>query len=104
MIKRSLVRLPVAAVLVFGGLGLSACATQEYVDHRIAEVNEHIGVVEGKANHADQDADAAMSAAQAAQASATQAGQKVDQLSTRVDGLQQHEQREEAPPPRTPRG
>jgi murein lipoprotein len=103
MIKRSLAQLPVVAVLVFGSLGLSACATQEYVDHRISEVNEHLGTVEAKANEADEKADRAMSAAQAAQASATQANQKIDALSIRVDGIQQQEQ-QPAPPPRTPRG
>jgi outer membrane murein-binding lipoprotein Lpp len=101
MFKRSFALLRVPALLAVGGLGLSACATQEYVDHRIAEVNEHIGAVEGKTNEAEQKADAAMSAAQAAQALAVQANQKVDQLSIRVDTLQQQPA---PPPPRTPRG
>jgi len=100
MIKRSIGQLPVVAALVFGGLGLSACATQGYVDRRIDEVNAHLGTVESKANDADQKADAAASAAQAAQASATQANQKVDQLSARVDSLQQ----QQPATPRTPRG
>jgi len=99
MIKRSIAQLPIAAALVFGGLGLSACATQGYVDRRIDEVNVHLTAVEAKANEADQKADTAMSAAQAAQASATQANQKADQLSTQVSGLQQ-----QPAPPRTPRG
>jgi murein lipoprotein len=85
-----------AAVLLVGSLGLSACATQGYVDRRIDEVNTHLSAVEAKANEADQQAGAAMSAAQAAQATATQDSQRIDQLST--------QQQQQAPAPRTPRG
>jgi hypothetical protein len=102
MVTKVFAQMKVAAMLVAGGIGLSACATQDYVDHRIAEVNEHITVVETKANDAEQKADAAMAAAQAAQALATQVGQKVDALSVRVDALQQAPP--PAPMPRTPRG
>jgi outer membrane murein-binding lipoprotein Lpp len=96
----SVAKLRVAAVLVLGTLGLSACATQEYVDHRIDEVNAHITAVEAKANAADQKADSALSAAQAAQATATQDSQRIDQLNSQVTVLQQ----QPAPPPKTPRG
>jgi hypothetical protein len=110
MIKSGFAKLPVAALLALGSLGLSACATQEYVDQRIAEVNTHISAVEGKATDAGARADAAnnkadaamakadqaMSADQAAQAAAAETGQKVDALSTQVNSLQNA--------PKSPRG
>jgi outer membrane murein-binding lipoprotein Lpp len=81
--------LPVAAALVFGGIGLSGCATQQYVDEKIAEVNTHLSAVDAKATDASQKADAANSAAAAAMASAQQANQRLDQLTPRVDNIEQ---------------
>jgi outer membrane murein-binding lipoprotein Lpp len=97
-VKRGVSRLSAVGVAVLGGLSLSACATQEYVDQRIAEVNTHVSAVDAKAMAADQKADQALGAAQAAQAAADQANQKVDALSATVNSLRQ------APPPRAPRG
>jgi outer membrane murein-binding lipoprotein Lpp len=90
----------VAAVAVMGGLGLSACATQQYVDQRIDEVNAHITAVDAKASAADQKADQALSAAQGAQAGLAQTNQRIDSLTATVNGLQQAP----PPPPRRPRG
>jgi outer membrane murein-binding lipoprotein Lpp len=105
MIKRVFAPASVVAVVVLGGLSLSACATQEYVDHRIAEVNDHINAVDAKATQAGEKADAAMTAAQAAQAAASQNGQRIDQLSTRVDTLQTDiQQQQQTTTTRTPRG
>jgi outer membrane murein-binding lipoprotein Lpp len=98
MTMNGFARLPaVAAAVVVGGLTLSACASQEYVDQRIAEVNTHISAVDARAAAADQKADAAMSAAQAAQAAAAQANQRIDSLTTQVNSIEQA-------PPRAPRG
>ena len=97
-VKSSFVRLTAIAAAVVGGLSLSACASTEYVDHRISEVNEHISAVDARATTADQKAEQALSAAQAAQAAAAQANQRIDSLTSTVNGLQQ------SPPPRTPRG
>jgi outer membrane murein-binding lipoprotein Lpp len=88
-VTRGFARLSVVGAVVLGGLSLSACATQQYVDQRIAEVNTHLSAVDAKATAADQKADAAMSAAQAAQASATQANQRIDALTTQVNSIQQ---------------
>jgi outer membrane murein-binding lipoprotein Lpp len=90
-------KLPVVAALALGGVCLSACVTQEYVDQRIDEVNTHINAVDAKATNAEQRADAAMSAAQAAQATAAQVSQRVDSLTTEVDSFRRG-------PPRAPRG
>ena len=98
-VKRNFVRLSVLGVAVLGGLSLSACASTQYVDQRIAEVNAHITAVDAKATAADQKADQAPSAANAAQAAAAQAYQRIDSLTATVNSLQQP-----PPPPRTPRG
>ncbi len=100
MMKNGFAKLPVAAALALGGLSLSACATQEYVDQHIAEVNTHLSAVDAKATAADQKADAAMSAAQAAQAAAAQANQRIDALTAQVNSMQQAP----PPPPKAPRG
>jgi len=97
MIKSGFTKLPVLAVALAGGLCLSACASQEYVDQRIAEVNTHVSAVDARVTSVDQKADAAMSAAQAAQAAAAQANQRIDTLSTEVNSVREA-------PPRAPRG
>jgi hypothetical protein len=102
----------VVAIIALGGLGLSACATQGYVDERIAAVNTRIDQVDARVTAATQRADAAAQSAQAAnqaaQAAATDArsaNQRLDQVGGRVDQLEAA--RAAAPPPRTgrtPRG
>jgi murein lipoprotein len=94
----------VVAVILVGGLGLSACVTQDYVDQQIAGVNGRIDQLDARVQSAAQRADAANAAAQsanqAAQAAATDArtaNQRIDQLTGRVDNL-------ERAPVRTPRG
>ena len=42
----------VVAVIILGGLGLSACATREYVDQQIASVNTRIDQVGSQAQAA----------------------------------------------------
>ena len=102
LVKNPIAKIPVALVLLLGGLSLSACATEKYVDEHIAAVNMRIDGVEAKANDGIQRADAAMSAAQqansaaqaamsaaqAAGASAQSANSRLDQLSGRVDVLE----------------
>ena len=102
----------VVAVIMLGGLGLSACATNASVDEKIAAVNTRIDQVDARVQTAAQRADAANTAAQsagqradaanaAAQAAATDArsaNQRLDQLGGRVDTL------EAAKAPKRPRG
>ena len=99
------------AVVALGGLALSACATNQYVDEKIAMVNSRIDQTDARVQQAAQRAEAANSAAQAAandaraantaaQAAATDArtaNQRVDQLGGRVDTM-------ERGPARTSRG
>jgi murein lipoprotein len=87
-----------------GGLGLSACATTDYVDQQIAGVNGRIDQLDARVQAAAQRADqanaAAQAANQAAQGAATDArtaNQRLDQMEGRVGTL-------EKAPARTPRG
>ena len=78
-----------ASAVMLGGFGLSGCATKSYVDEQIAGVNSRLSAVDAKAQDAIQRADAANSAAQSAAASANTANQRLDQLTPRVDNLEQ---------------
>jgi outer membrane murein-binding lipoprotein Lpp len=88
-ITNRLSKLSVATVLVLGGLGLSACVTREYVTEQIAVVDTRVNAVDAKATDAIQRADAANAAAQAAATDARTANQRLDQLTPRVDALEQ---------------
>ncbi|HLO21093.1 MAG TPA: Lpp/OprI family alanine-zipper lipoprotein [Sphingomicrobium sp.] len=75
--------------LAGASLALGGCATEDYVDKHIALVNQridgveaHLAQVEGTANQANQTAQAAMGSAQ-------QANQRLDQLTSRVDAIEQ---------------
>lgn len=101
----------VIAVIALGGLAVTGCATNGYVDEQIAAVNSRIDQVDARvttatqkadaaqstANSAQQAASAANSAAQGAATDARTANQRLDQLNGRVDAL-------ENPPTRRPRG
>jgi outer membrane murein-binding lipoprotein Lpp len=89
-LNNRLAGLPAAAVLVLGGLGLSGCATTEYVDEQIATVNTHLSAVESKADAAGAAAQSAQSTAQAAQADAARANNRLDELTGRMGALEQH--------------
>ena len=79
----------VAAALVVAGLGLSACATRGYVDEQVATLNSRINAVDEKATDAIQRADAANSAAVGAAGSASSTNARIDQLNSRIDGIEQ---------------
>jgi len=75
--------------LAVASISMGGCATEDYVDKHIAVVNQridgveqHLATVEGTANQANQTAQAAMGAAQ-------QANQRLDQLTSRVDAVEQ---------------
>lgn len=85
----TLSRLPFVAALLAGGLSLSACATQQYVDDQIAAVNTRVSAVDARAGDALQRADAANAAAAAAANDARAANQRLDQLTPRVDSIEQ---------------
>ena len=72
----------IAAVALVGGLGLSGCATTEYVDEQIATVNARISALESQVQQVNQ-------TAQAAAAEAQNANQRIDALTGRVDAIEQ---------------
>ena len=80
---------PLVAAAVLGALGLSACASNTYVDEQIAAANSRIGTVDAKATDALARADAANAAAGAAASDARSAHQRIDQLTARVDSMEQ---------------
>jgi len=88
-LKNLTARAPLALALVLGGLSLGGCATKAYVDEQIAGVNSRVSAVDAKAQDAIQRADAAAGTAQAAAADARTANQRLDQLTPRVDRLEQ---------------
>ncbi len=71
-----------AGLMIAGALSLSACATTKYVDEQIATVNGRVGALEKQVQQVD-------STAQAAAASAQSANQRLDQLTGRVDSIDQ---------------
>ena len=84
------------AVVALGGPGLSACATSQCVDERIAMMNSRIDQTDARVTTAAQRAEAASLAAKAAATDARTANQRIDQLGGRVDTM-------ERGPTRTPR-
>jgi len=84
---------PLVLALVVGGMSVSGCATKKYVDEQIATVTGQVGAADAKASDALQRADAANAAAQAAAADARTANQRLDQLTPRVDTIEQRSAR-----------
>jgi outer membrane murein-binding lipoprotein Lpp len=82
-------RVKLVAVIVLGGLSLAGCATKKYVNEQIADVNGRVSAADAKASDALQRADAANAAAQAAAGDARTANQRLDQLTARVDSMEQ---------------
>lgn len=69
-------------MLIAGGLSLGGCATRDYVDRNIATVNERISALEAKVQEVNGTAQTAAGAAQTA-------NQRLDQLTGRVDSIEQ---------------
>ena len=78
-----------AGVICAGALGLGGCATKSYVREQIAPVSQRVGVLETKLQETDGTAKSALAEAQAASGQAQQNGQRLDQLTARVDGVDQ---------------
>ena len=90
--------------VVLGATSLGGCATNRYVDEQIALMNTRIDAVDARAQDgvrrraqaaasaaqaANAAAQAASRSAQTAAADATRANQRLDQLTTRVDTIDQ---------------
>lgn len=82
-------KLTPAAVILLAAPGLAGCATKSYVREQIAPVSERVGVLETQLQATDGTAKQALAEAQAAAGLAQQNGQRIDQLTGRVDGVEQ---------------
>ena len=81
---------PLALVLV-GAVGLGGCATKSYVREQIAPVSQRVDVLETRLQETDGTAKAALAEAQAASGLAQGNGQRLDQLTGRVDSVEQRQ-------------
>lgn len=82
-------RIGYAGMTIVAGLGLSACATEDYVNKQVAVVADRVTALEGKVQQVDATAQAANQTAQAAASAAQNANQRLDQLTPRVDTIEQ---------------
>ena len=79
----------IAALTMVSGIGLSGCATTEYVDEQIALVNGRVSALEARVNEVSNTANSALQGAQAAAGEAQRANLRIDELSGQVQGLDQ---------------
>lgn len=92
-----------AAVILVGAIGLSGCASKSYVREQIAPVSQRVDALETRLQETDGTAKSALAEAQAASGQAQNNGQRLDQLSARVDGIDQRLQAQERKPAKRPR-
>ena len=78
-----------AVVTLAGALSLGGCATKSYVREQIAPVSQRVDTLEAKLQDTDGTAKNALAQAQAAAGQAQNNGQRLDQLSGRVDTIDQ---------------
>ena len=78
-----------ALATMAGALSLGGCATKSYVREQIAPVSERVTSLETKLQETDGTAKSALAQAQAASGQAQNNGQRIDQLTGRVDGVEQ---------------
>ena len=85
----SVTKIGSVALILLGATSLGGCATKSYVREQIAPVSQRVDALEAKLNETDGTAKSALSQAQAAAGQAQNNGQRIDQLSARVDGIEQ---------------
>jgi len=88
----SLTKLAPAVAVLVGSLGLGGCATKGFVREQVATVNQRVDALEAKLQTTDCTANQALTEAQAASGQAQNNGQRLDQLTSRVDGIEQRMQ------------
>lgn len=76
-------------MIMVGMVGLSGCATKSYVREQIAPVSQRVDALETRLQQTDETAKAALAEAQGHT-------QRLDQLNSRVDGVEQRLQAQES--------
>jgi outer membrane murein-binding lipoprotein Lpp len=89
-----------AALILAGAVGLSGCATKSFVREQIAPVSQRVDTLEARLQETDGTAKAALAEARAASGQLQSNGQRLDQLTGRVDGVEQRLQAQESRPKR----
>lgn len=89
-----------AAILLAGAVGLSGCATKSYVREQVAPVSQRVDTLEARLQETDGTAKAALAEARASTGQIQANGQRLDQLTGRVDGVEQRLQAQESRPKR----
>lgn len=95
---------PAVALILIAGIGLSGCATKGFVREQIAVVNTRIDGLDGQLRTVEGTSGQALAQAQAAAGQSQQNGQRIDQLTGRVDGIDQQVQMQAKQRQRKPRG
>ncbi|MDB5662159.1 MAG: hypothetical protein JWM38_2489 [Sphingomonas bacterium] len=89
-----------AVLLLASAVGLGGCATKSYVREQIAPVSQRVDTLETRLQETDGTAKAALAEARAASGQLQNNGQRLDQLTGRVDGVEQRLQAQESRPKR----
>jgi len=87
--SQALKKIAPAVMILVGSMTLGGCATKGFVREQIATVNQRIDGLDAKLQTTDGIARQAQADAQAAAAQGQANGQRIDQLTGRVDGLDQ---------------
>lgn len=82
-------KLAPALMILVGATTLGGCATKKFVREQIAPVSQRVDVIETRLAETDGTAKTALAEARAASQQAAGNGQRIDQLTGRVDGLDQ---------------
>lgn len=96
MMTHTASKLAPAMILLAGAVGLGGCATKSYVREQIAPVSQRVDGLESRLQQTDGTAKAALAEAQAASGQLQAGGQRLDQLTGRVDTVEQRLQAQEA--------
>ena len=97
---QGLTRLVPVSALLLGSLGLGACATKGYVREQVAVVSDRVGVRETRLQATDGKASQALAEAQPASGQIQGNAQRLEQLNSRVDGIEQRLQQAQLKRPR----
>jgi murein lipoprotein len=102
--RSSFPKYPAVAMILVGSIGLGGCATKGFVREQIAVVNTRIDGLDGQLRTVEGTSGQALAQAQAAAGQSQQNGQRIDQLTGRVDGIDQQVQQQAKQRQRKPRG